>query len=105
MTESKYYIYMLRCKDESIYTGITTSLQRRINEHLTASPKASKYTKSHRAVKLEAAFVCKSKNDALRLEYRIKQLKKPQKESIVKTKCLDVLGDKIDVKLYTSLNV
>ena len=105
MTGSKYYIYMLRCEDESIYTGSTGSLERRINEHLSASPKASKYTRSHKAVKLEAAFSCESKNDALRLEYRIKQLKKPQKESIVESKCLDVLSDKLDIKIYHAVDI
>lgn len=51
-----YYIYMLRCADNSIYTGITTNLQRRIEEHITKSKKCAKYTMRHTAVKLEQAW-------------------------------------------------
>ena len=51
-----YYIYMLRCKDDSIYTGITTDLDRRMKEHFGAGEKSAKYTRSHVALKLEAAW-------------------------------------------------
>ena len=47
-----YYIYMLRCKDDSIYTGITTDLDRRMKEHFGAGEKSAKYTRSHVALKL-----------------------------------------------------
>ena len=39
-----YYTYMLRCKDNSIYTGITTNLERRMEEHLQKTDKCAKYT-------------------------------------------------------------
>ena len=47
-----YYTYMLRCSDNSIYTGMTNNLENRINEHLSKSKKGAKYTKSHNAIKL-----------------------------------------------------
>ena len=45
-----YYTYMIRCKDNSIYTGMTNNLERRLNEHLLN--KGAKYTKSHNAIKI-----------------------------------------------------
>ena len=44
-----YYTYMLRCTDDSIYTGITTDLKRRMDEHFTQGEKCAKYTKRHKA--------------------------------------------------------
>ena len=51
-----YYIYMLRCEDNSIYTGIAKDLEHRLNEHFTKDEKCAKYTKSHKAKKLEIAW-------------------------------------------------
>ena len=56
-----YYTYMLRCSDNSIYTGMTNNLENRINEHKTKSKNGAKYTKSHDAIKLEAAWKSNSK--------------------------------------------
>ena len=42
-----YYTYMLRCSDNSIYTGMTNDLEKRLNEHKTKSKNGAKYTKSH----------------------------------------------------------
>lgn len=46
-----YYVYMLRCVDNSIYTGITTNVERRMKEHLERSNKCAKYTRTHFAKK------------------------------------------------------
>lgn len=67
-----YYTYMLRCADNSIYTGMTNDLNKRINEHLTKDKNGAKYTKSHNAVKLESAWKSKDKSLACKLEYQIK---------------------------------
>ena len=48
-----YYIYMLRCKDNSIYTGITTDISRRMKEHFNKEKRCAKYTLTHSAKKLE----------------------------------------------------
>ena len=47
-----YYTYMIRCKDNSIYTGITTNLEKRMQEHFTKDEKCAKYTKKHTAIRL-----------------------------------------------------
>ena len=51
-----YYIYMLRCEDNTIYTGITKNLEKRMEEHFEQDEKCAKYTKSHKAQKLEAVW-------------------------------------------------
>ena len=48
-----YYVYMLRCIDNSIYTGITTNVEKRFKEHLERGNKGAKYTKTHHAKKIE----------------------------------------------------
>ena len=78
----QYYVYILRCEDNSLYTGITTDLERRFSEHLN-SDKGAKYTKSHRPVKIVSAFGVATKSDALKLEHSIKKMKKPRKEQLV----------------------
>ena len=95
-----YYTYMLRCSDNSIYTGITTDLNRRMNEHFNKLDVAAKYTHSHTAVKLERD----NKSLASRLEYYIKHLSKADKEMLILCGDLDLyLGDKIDVNEYRAM--
>jgi len=81
-----YYVYMLRCEDNSLYTGITTNLERRMEEHFTKSDKCAKYTKRHNAKKLETAWQTENRILASKLEYAIKTLKKDEKEKLVSCK-------------------
>lgn len=81
---SKYYVYMLRCSGESLYTGFASDLSRRIREHFERSPRCAKYTRSHPPQKLEAAWECDSKSAALQLEYRIKQLPRSRKLLLIR---------------------
>lgn len=94
-----YYTYMLRCADNSIYTGMTNDLNKRINEHLTKN--GAKYTKSHNAVKLESAWKSKDKSLACKLEYQIKTLSKMQKEALINgEKLSSFLSGKVDCRRY-----
>ena len=80
-----YYTYMIRCKDNSIYTGITTDLERRMLEHKSQNNKSAKYTKYHEIEKLEIAWESENKIIASKLEYHIKKrLTKLQKENLIK---------------------
>ena len=81
-----YYIYMLRCKDNSIYTGITTDISRRMKEHFNKEKRCAKYTLTHSAKKLEAFWVAENKSLASKLEFNIKKLKKQEKENLIKNK-------------------
>ncbi len=79
-----YYIYMLRCKDNSIYTGITTNIEKRMNDHFTKNEKCAKYTLSHNAKKLEAVWETDNRKNASKLEYGIKKkLTKKEKELLI----------------------
>ena len=97
---NKYYIYIIRCSDNSLYTGITTDIDRRMMEHKTKSRVGAKYTKNHDFLKLEIYFETSSRSLASSLEFYIKKLKKREKENIIKSKSLDILKDKIDLNLY-----
>ena len=77
---------MLRCVDNSLYTGITTNLERRMEEHFTKSDKCAKYTMRHSAKKLEVAWQTENRVLASKLEYAIKTLKKEEKEKLVSSK-------------------
>ena len=96
-----YYTYMLRCSDNSIYTGMTNHLEKRIEEHLSKSKNGAKYTKSHNAIKLEIAWKSKDKSLACKLEYQIKNLNKKQKENLIQgDKLTNYLRGKIDCRRY-----
>ena len=77
------YIYMVRCEDHSLYTGIARDLRRRMQEHYYRKKPCAKYTKSHRVCSLEMVWEARSWSDAAKLEYRVKQLGKSQKEMLI----------------------
>ncbi len=77
-----YYVYILRCSDNSLYTGITTDVERRFKEHCSGY-KGAKYTKSRKPLKIEAVFEVDTKSNALKLEIQIKKLTKPKKEALI----------------------
>lgn len=97
-----YYVYMLRCKDNSIYTGITTDIDRRMEEHFSKNEKCAKYTLNHSAEKLEAAWQTEDRKLASKLEYHIKKtLLKPEKEQLIRKNNLsELLGEKIETEQY-----
>lgn len=71
-----YYTYMLRCTDDSIYTGITTDLERRMDEHFTQGEKCAKYTKRHKAKKLEAAWSSEDRKTSFKIRILYKTFTK-----------------------------
>lgn len=91
-----YYTYIIRCSDKSLYTGITTDVKRRFEEHLAQSEKSAKYTRTHKAVKIEAVWQSKDRVSASKLEYQIKRLTKMQKEELIKNNDFSVFKDKIN---------
>lgn len=80
----KFYVYMLYCGDGSIYTGYTTDLMRRYQEH--SEGKGAKYTSSHLPVYLIYHEVFKDKSSAMKREYEIKHtLNHEQKVALAKS--------------------
>ncbi len=100
-----YYVYIIRCKDNSLYTGITNNLKRRVKEHITKSKKCAKYTKNHIAMNLEAYWITEDRRLASKLEYQIKKLTKNEKEEIIvnKEKFNEYLSLKVDITKYTKI--
>ena len=70
---SDWYVYMLRCADESLYTGIATDIEARVAKHNTG--KAAKYTRSRRPVVLVYQETAADRSTAQRREAEIKQLR------------------------------
>ena len=100
--QQMYYIYMIRCKDNSIYTGITTDLNRRVKEHINKEKKCAKYTYFHTATKLEMAWCSSNRKLASKLEYWLKTLPKFKKEELIENPCNleKFLDNKIDCSQY-----
>ena len=78
-----YYIYMVRCTDDSIYTGIAADLCRRLGEHVAKAPAAAKYTRSRTVTALEAAWTAPDRSAASRLESAIKRLTREKKLALI----------------------
>ena len=77
-----YYLYILECADGTLYTGITTDLARRIEEH-NSSGKGAKYTRTRRPVKLCYSEVCEDRSSASRREHAIKKMTRTQKLRLI----------------------
>jgi putative endonuclease len=78
---SDAWVYMLRCRDGSLYTGWTNDLERRLSRH--AAGKASRYTASRLPVELCAAWPMPDRCAAMREELRIKSLPRAQKLALL----------------------
>lgn len=87
-----YYLYILRCADDSLYTGITTDLARRVEEHNT-SKLGAKYTKARRPVELIYSKKFRTRAAASKAEYKIKQLPREKK--------LELIDKKVDKQSLT----
>lgn len=101
-----YYTYMLRCDDNSIYTGIASDVERRMKEHFSKDKKCAKYTLTHSPKQLECVWESQDRILASKLEYYIKKLKKEQKEEIIKKhKLPQEWFEKLDVNMYQYVNL
>ncbi|HMA11088.1 MAG TPA: GIY-YIG nuclease family protein [Steroidobacteraceae bacterium] len=74
-----WWVYMLRCADGSLYTGITTDVVRRLAEHNGAGGVGARYTRSRRPVELVYAEAARSRAEAARREAAIKRLDRTRK--------------------------
>ena len=79
-----YHLYILKCADKTLYTGITTDLKRRVVEH-NSSKLGAKYTSSRRPVKLVYSKRFKNRSVASKEEARIKKLKRSDKLNLLKS--------------------
>ena len=79
---SAWFVYMVRCGDNSLYTGIAKDVDRRIHEHNSNDKLGAKYTKARRPVALVYQETCESRSTATRREYEIKLLSRQEKEEL-----------------------
>ena len=78
------FTYILKCKDNTFYTGWTNDLEKRLLAHNLG--KGAKYTKARRPVEIVYYESFKTKEEAMRREYEIKQLTRKQKELLIQNK-------------------
>lgn len=76
------YTYILKCKDGTLYTGWTNNLEKRLKDHNEG--KGAKYTKARRPVELVYYETFSTKEEAMSREYAIKQMKRNEKEALIK---------------------
>ncbi len=82
MNEKKHYVYILKCKDESLYTGWTTDLDARIRVHNDGS--GAKYTRSRLPVELAYYEIEQDRSAALKREAQIKKMSRAEKLSLIR---------------------
>ena len=81
--DNNWFIYIVECADKTLYTGITTDLERRINEH-NHSSKGAKYTRSRRPVRMVYFEAVENRSLASKREYGIKKLSRKEKLILIR---------------------
>ena len=77
---SSWYVYLIECRDGSLYTGITVDVALRYAKHVAG--KGARYTRSHPPLRLLGQCAYRDRSEASRAEYRIKQLSPAQKRQL-----------------------
>lgn len=80
-TSTMWYVYILQCKNNRLYTGISTNPQKRFEQHLRG--KGAKFTRSNIPQTLLGYTACPDRSSASKLEYQIKQLSVSKKLALV----------------------
>lgn len=78
----RWYVYILRCADNSLYTGVTTDPARRLSEH-NSSRNGARYTRARQPVTLEYLETAEDRSAACCREYALKQLRRIDKEALI----------------------
>ena len=77
-----WFLYVLKCGDGTLYTGITNDMQRRLRQHNDGS--ASRYTRSRLPVKLVYQESCRGRSQALKKEFAVKALSRKEKQAYIR---------------------
>jgi putative endonuclease len=81
-TTNEWYVYIIRCCDNALYTGITTDVSRRFKEHNAQGSKTAKYLRGKHPLQLVFQLQVANKSTALKIEHKIKALSKHEKELV-----------------------
>ncbi|MDO5149796.1 MAG: DUF5718 family protein [Oscillospiraceae bacterium] len=79
------FVYILRCTDDTLYTGITTDFEKRFKQHRGEIKGGAKYTRARGVKKAEALWETESPAAARKMEYALKKLKRSEKEKLIKS--------------------
>jgi len=82
VSDKSWFVYFVRCKDRSLYCGVTTDITRREHEHNTTI-RGAKYTRVRRPVTMVYQQQCANRREACKEEARLKKLTKAQKEALL----------------------
>ncbi|MGL5360794.1 MAG: GIY-YIG nuclease family protein [Shewanella sp.] len=82
---SMWYLYLIRCANGHLYTGITTDVARRFNEHQSNGPKTAKYLRGKGPLTLMYQQPVGTRSDALRREIAVKKLSRAQKLALIES--------------------
>ena len=98
-----YYVYIVRCRDGSLYTGLAKYLCRRMHEHVDRAAACAKYTRSRPVTALEAVWRTETRSAAASLEALIKSLPRAQKLALIAAPetLLSRYGDRLPAQDYT----
>jgi putative endonuclease len=81
-----WFLYIIRCGDSSLYTGITTDVQRRLAEHRGKGGKGARYLRGRGPLIVVYKRKAGTRSGALKMEYKVKSMKKKEKEKLIITK-------------------
>ena len=81
--EAEWRVYLLQCADESLYAGVTTDINRRLQQHNGLLPGGARYTRGRRPAKVVWSEVCGSKSEALQREAAVRRLSRRQKQALI----------------------
>ena len=84
---AEWYLYLIRVKNGSLYTGIATDVDRRISEHVAGGKKSAKYLRGRGPLQLVFRQKIGNRSQALKAEAAVKKLPKSQKENLIRRIC------------------
>ena len=98
--EKLYYIYIVRSKTNTLYTGITTDIGRRMDEHMNDKKKGAKYTRAFKIDRLELVLTTNGRSNASKIECFIKSFTRQEKEMFIKDPqiIVEMILDKKSIK-------
>ena len=82
MSSAEYSLYIVRCSDGTLYTGIATDVERRIREH-ESGVRGARYLRGKGPLKLEFSALLGDRGTAQQFEYRVKKLERDRKEALI----------------------
>ena len=94
MGSTAYSLYIVRCRDGTLYTGIATNVDRRVREH-ESGKRGARYLRGRGPLQLEFSAPLGDRGEAQRIEHRVKRLERDQKEALIAGRCslADILAE------------